>query len=240
MNKTIAVFGVGPGLGTSIARHYAQRGYRVALVARRRAFLQQVADTLAAEGIEAQVFTADFSVPAEVTRAIADIETTLGPIDTLYYGPNAPEVFVPAFSLSIDDVQAKMALFLYGIIAAVNQVLPGMRQRKAGSILVALGGSAAIGLPFMSGPGPAMAAARNYLYSLHGELAGEGIHVGMLTLAAVIKNSSWEAGIQSGAIKMDLPPEFTIPSIDPAELAAMLWNLAQERNSAELIYPPMP
>jgi NAD(P)-dependent dehydrogenase (short-subunit alcohol dehydrogenase family) len=35
MSKTIAVFGVGPGMGRSIARRFGREGFQVALVARK-------------------------------------------------------------------------------------------------------------------------------------------------------------------------------------------------------------
>lgn len=237
MKTWIAILGAGPGLGASLARTYGGKGYGIALVARRAGPLEHLVRDLQAEGIEAASFTADLTDEAAVAAAIARIQSECGEIDTLYYGPNAPEVFAPAFSLGVDDVRSKMDLFLYGLISAVNGVLPAMRARGRGNILVGLGGSAAIGLPFMSGPGPALAAARNYLYSLHGELAREGIYVGMLTLSAVILNSGWHTGLQSGAIRMDLPPGFQIPEVDPAVLAELLWTAASTRETPELIYP---
>ncbi|MEE3627514.1 SDR family NAD(P)-dependent oxidoreductase [Nitrospirillum sp. BR 11752] len=240
MTKSIAILGAGPGLGASLARTYGKQGYAVALVARRAAALEAMVAQLSGEGITAAAFTANLRDPVEVTAAMADIQSRFGDIETLYYGPSAPEVFVPAFSLAPDDVKAKTELFLYGLVAAVQAVLPGMRRAKAGTILVALGGSAAVGLPFMSGPGPALAAARNYLHSLHGELANEGIYVGMLTLSAVIRQSAWHAGLISGDIKIDLPPGFAIPEIEPSDLAQMLWQLAEARQAPELVYPAAP
>lgn len=240
MTKCIAILGAGPGLGVSLARRYGNEGYAAALVARRAEPLAAMAAQLQTEGIPAAAFVADLRDPVQVGAALAAIQSRYGTVDTLYYGPSAPETFVPAFSLAPEQVKAKTELFLYGLVAAVQAVLPDMRERRAGSILVALGGSAAIGLPFMSGPGPALAAARNYLHSLHGEVAAEGVHVGMLTLAAVIRNSAWQSAMASGAIKVDLPPGFQIPEIDPAELAGMLWEMAQACQVSELVYPPHP
>jgi NAD(P)-dependent dehydrogenase (short-subunit alcohol dehydrogenase family) len=42
--RTIAVFGVGPGLGQAVARRYARAGYSVVLVARRREPLEHLAN----------------------------------------------------------------------------------------------------------------------------------------------------------------------------------------------------
>lgn len=238
--KCIAILGAGPGLGRGLARKYGKEGHAVALVARRMEPLQALAEQLAAEGITAKAYTADLRDPQAVAAALADIQGDWGAVDTLYYGPNAPEVFVPAATVSVEAVRDKVELFLYGLVAAVGAVLPGMRARQQGSILVGLGGSAAMGMPFMSGPGPALAGARNYLYSLHGELAPEGIYVGMLTLSAVIQHSGWHTGIQSGAIPLNLPPGFQIPEVSPDALAGMLHSAAQTRQVPELVYPPLP
>ncbi|MCQ4160795.1 SDR family NAD(P)-dependent oxidoreductase [Roseomonas sp. GC11] len=240
MAHCTAILGAGPGLGTALARQYGREGHAVALVARRAGPLAALAARLTEEGITATAFPADLRDPEEVASVLAAIEALHGAIGTLYYGPSLPETFIPAFSLSVATVKEKMELFLYGLIAAVGAVLPGMRARGRGSILAGLGGSAAVGLPFMSGPGPALAAARNYLHALHGELAPEGIHVGMLTLSAVIRGSGWQEGMASGAIRIDLPPGFTIPEVDPEALATMLRQWAETRAAAELIYPPPP
>lgn len=237
MNKCIAILGAGPGLGASLARRYGRDGYSVALVARRAQPLKDLAKELSNENIRAEVFTADLRSEQAVLSAIAQIQSLLGPIDALYYGPNAPESFVPAFTLNVEALKVPTELFLYGMVAAISAVLPSMRARKQGAILVGLGGSAAIGLPFMSGPGPALAAARNYLHSLQGELAAEGVFVGMLILSAVIQNSGWHSGIKSGNIKLDLPPGFQIPEVHPDQLAEMLKSAADQRGPSELVYP---
>lgn len=236
--KCIAILGAGPGLGLALARQYGKDGYAVALVGRRAEALQTQSQQLAAEGVTAQGFPADLRDPAQVSAVVAAILSRYGRIDVLYYGPNAPEAFVPASSLNVDAVKDKVELFLYGLVAAVGGVLPSMRVQQQGAILVGLGGSAAVGLPFVSGPGPALAGARNYLYSLHGELASEGIYVGMLTLSAVIQNSGWQEGIQSGRIPLNLPPGFQIPEVSPDVLAGLLQQAAQDRASPELTYPP--
>jgi len=238
--KCIAILGAGPGLGLALARRYGKDGYAVALVGRRAEVLQAQSRQLGAEGVTAQGFQADLREPAQVSAVVAEILSRFGRIDVLYYGPNAPEAFVPASLLSVDDVKDKVELFLYGLVAAVGAVLPAMQAQQQGAILVGLGGSAAVGLPFMSGPGPALAGARNYLYSLHGELASQGIYVGMLTLSAVIQHSGWQEGIQSGRIPLNLPPGFQIPEVSPDVLAGLLQHAAQARSGPELTYPPAP
>jgi hypothetical protein len=84
------------------------------------------------------------------------------------------------------------------------------------------------GVPNLSGPGPAQAAQRNYLQSLHAELANTGVYVGMLYIGAIIENSAFHASGAGGGWG---------PTVDPVHLADLLWNMHAGRGPAELIYP---
>jgi hypothetical protein len=89
VTKTIAIFGAGSGLGTSVARRFGAQDYRVALVARRLEPLQRLTDTLAAEGIETAPFTADLADEDAAVAVLGAIRERLGRIDVLYYRPSA-------------------------------------------------------------------------------------------------------------------------------------------------------
>jgi NADP-dependent 3-hydroxy acid dehydrogenase YdfG len=71
----------------------------------------------------------------------------------------------------IDRIRARL-----GRIAVVRAVLPEMIDRGDGGILFGQGISGVRPMPGSSGPAPAMAAARNYVHSLHGELAEKGVY----------------------------------------------------------------
>ncbi len=91
-----------------------------------------------------------------------------------------------------------LQVMFLGLVTVVQSVLPEFRRTGEGLILAGFGGSAANPAPFMSGPGPAMAAARNYLFSLKGELARENIHVGMITVTRRHPLQSLPSGAASG------------------------------------------
>jgi short-subunit dehydrogenase len=236
MSKNMIIFGVGTGLGTSIARKFGNEGYSVALVARNRERLETLAAQLAKEGIKAQVFPADLTQSEKIPALVETIKSKMGSIDAIFYGPQPAGGFVHATQLTTEIAREKMDLYFFSLINAVNAVLPEMRKRKDGKILVSFGGSAAVGFPFFSGPGPAVSASRNYLQSLFGELAAEGVFAGMLTITALIKNSESHTAIKSGKVKFDLQ----VPEVDPAELAGMVWDLGQKKSSSEVTFPAAP
>ncbi|WP_317619077.1 hypothetical protein [Dickeya zeae] len=53
-----------------------------------------MAEELQSEGIATAIFTADFLNQAELVATISAIQNQCGRIETLYYGPNAPGLFV--------------------------------------------------------------------------------------------------------------------------------------------------
>jgi NADP-dependent 3-hydroxy acid dehydrogenase YdfG len=233
--KSIAIFGAGPGLGQAVARRYADDGYQVVLVARRREPLERLARGLSAVGSTAHAIPADLSDTDGVPAVAAQIRASVGDLDALYHGPTAGGGR-PAIGLTPPDVRAFMPLALYSLVALAREFLPPMIEQRDGAILLATGASAVRGMPNLSGPGPALAAGRNYLQSLQAELADKGIYVGRLYIGAVIKGSAWHARIE--ADKAAGRPNWARgPIIDPADLADLLWTMHHETKKPEAICP---
>jgi short-subunit dehydrogenase len=234
MAKSIAVFGVGPGLGQAVARRYARDGYDIVLVARRREPLEQLAKDLASGGATVHVISADLSDTASVPALAGQVRTQAGHLDALYYAPTPDTGFVSAASLTPQHAQNFMPLIFYTMVALVREFLPHMLEQGDGAILTAQGGSTVRGLPNMSGPSPAQAAQRNYLQALHAEVAGKGIYVGMLYIGSVIEDSAfhtWTTTSHGGGGR-DWGP-----TVSPDHLADLLWKMHTTRGPAEASYP---
>ncbi|HEY8719210.1 SDR family NAD(P)-dependent oxidoreductase [Pengzhenrongella sp.] len=237
MSKTIAIFGAGTGLGTSVARRFGREGFRVALVGRRTAPLDALVTTLAAEGIEAAAFSADLLETDKIPALVGAITERFGRIDVVEYAPISGSTFTPAAELTADVLEDLISLYLLTPVELVRAVLPQMLERGDGGILIGHGGSAVEGVPFMSGFGPVMAAARNYIYSLHGELADKGIYAGTLTVNAMIERSASHEALTSGALEFELPEGAVRPLVDPDDLADGYWDLFTKRDRVEAILP---
>jgi short-subunit dehydrogenase/RimJ/RimL family protein N-acetyltransferase len=235
MGKSMAVFGAGPGLGQAVARRYAREGYDVVLVARRRQPLELLAEELTGAGTTAHVITADLADTDAVPALAAQVRTKAGDPDALYYAPTPETGFVAAADLTPKRAQEFMPLVFYSLVALVQEFLPHMLGQGSGAILTAQGASTVQGLPNMSGPGPAQAAQRNYLQSLHAEVAGKGVYVGMLYIGAVIENSAFHTQTEK-ARKAGTGRDWG-PAVNPAHLADLLWNMHNSKGEAEAKYP---
>jgi short-subunit dehydrogenase len=236
--KSIAVFGAGPGLGHAVARRYAQAGYDVVLVARRREPLELLARELAETHASAttHVITADLSDTDAIPALAERIRAEVGHLNALYYAPTPEDGFFPAADLTPQRAQAFMPLVFYSMVALVQEFLPRMLEQGDGAILTAQGASTVHGLPNMSGPGPAQAAQRNYLQSLHAEVAGQGVYIGMLYVGAIIEDSAFHSWLQNakatGAETRDWGP-----TVSPVRLADLLWDMHNTKADPEAIYP---
>ena len=117
----------------------------------------------------------------------------------------------------------------------MREFLPHMLEQGDGAILTAQGASTVHGLPNMSGPGPAQAAQRNYLQSLHAEVAARGVYVGMLYVGAIIEDSAFHTWVQTPR-RPGRNPGLGADR-NPAHLADQLRDMHSAKGEPEAIYP---
>jgi hypothetical protein len=84
-----------------------------------------------------------------------------------------------------------------------------------------------------------MAATRNYVHSLHGELADRGVYVGTLTVTAMIAGSAGHEALLSGEFPLEIPDGLEFPVVDPADLAEQYWDMYARRDRVEQVYPAL-
>jgi NADP-dependent 3-hydroxy acid dehydrogenase YdfG len=234
--RTVVVFGAGGGLGQAVARRFGREGYRVALVARDETRLRALAGELAAEGIDAAAFPADLARTAEIPGLIGRIRERFGQIDVIEYAPITTDLFVRAADLDVATARHYVDLYLLTPVAIVREVLPEMLARGDGGILIGQGISAVRPMPNLSGLGPAMAAARNYVLSLNGEIAAQGVYAGVLHIAAMIRGSAGHRVATSGELSVGV--DFSkIPVVEPADLADTMWTMLTKRDRPEEVMP---
>jgi short-subunit dehydrogenase len=233
MTKSIAVIGAGPGLGQAVAHRYAREGYAVAVVARRPEPLDRLVEQLTGDGARAYAIPADLADTGAIPALAERVRATIGDPEVLYYGV-AADGFVPVLELTPERVDELMPLGVHALLALVREFLPAMIAQGEGAVLSAQGASAVQGNPRIAG-GLALAAQRNLLQALHAEVAGQGVYVGGLYIGAAIENTPFHARME--AAKAAGQPVPAIPSVDPAELAELLWSMQHKTRPAEAGYP---
>lgn len=231
MIPAIAVFGAGPGLGQAVARRYASEGWRVVLIARHRDHLDLLAKEI---GESAHVFTADLADTGTVPALARQIRDAVGDLDAIYYGVGVG-AFVSAADLTREHVENCLPVSVYSLLALVHEFLPAMLERGRGAILSAQGASAVRGMPHRSGPGPAIAAQRNYLESLEHEVADRNVYIGRLYIGAAITGSAWHASYEQA--RANGTATYAVAVAEADQLADQLWTMHANAGPAETTYP---
>lgn len=232
--KTLAIFGAGSGLGASLATRFGREGYRVALVARRAGPLDERVAALKAAGVEADGFPADLTRLDAIPVLVRTIEERLGGIDVAIYMPVTPDVgFIPALQLDAAGMRPLAELFMFAPIELAHALLPGLTAR-GGAFVYGNGMSSVVTMPGLSGVGPAMAAARNFVFTLHAEAKEQGVYAGAVTIGALIEGSAGHAAMTASG----KPIHF--PIIQPASIADEVWELVTKRDRIEALLPPLP
>ena len=161
------VTGGGRGIGAGIARELAGAGARVAVAARTREQVEEVAQEIV--GVPLEV---DVTDRAAVERMVVDAERELGPIDLLAANAGIGGPDGPTWEVDPDDWWRVLEVNVLGVHLSCRAVIPGMLDRGDGRIVIT--GSGAAYLPgARSTPYPSSkAAVCRYGETLANELAG--------------------------------------------------------------------
>lgn len=210
---TIAIVGAGTGLGAAVARRFGSEGFAVGLISRNQERADGLATQLASDGVQARGFAADVRDPQSLARALESVTETLGPIEVLQYSPLPQKDFMrPVMETTPADLIGPVEFSIYGPVAAVHQVVPGMRflGENRGTILFVNGGTALVPRAHLTGTSVAFAGQAAYAQLLHETLGEEGIHVAQLVIGGAIVAGDKDK--------------------DPEKLAEVLWDLHAKRD----------
>jgi 3-oxoacyl-[acyl-carrier protein] reductase len=156
-DKVALVTGSSRGIGAAIARLFAQHGAKVAVHGRDTAALAAVQADIERAGGTAMPVVADITRFTEIEAMRHEIEREFGPIDILV--ANAGGSFTmpgPLEQTSEEGWHASLDGNLTATFLTIKSILPGMKERKAGSIITL--SSAAARRPHPQSPIPYAAA----------------------------------------------------------------------------------
>jgi NADP-dependent 3-hydroxy acid dehydrogenase YdfG len=126
------VTGASSGIGAATARALAGEGAAVALVARRRDRLEELAAGIRADGGTALVVTADITDRQQAADAVESVITDLGRLDTVVNNAGLMHVG-PAAEASLDDWDAMLEINVRGLLHLTRAALPHLVRAAADS-----------------------------------------------------------------------------------------------------------
>lgn len=135
MIKNAVVTGAGSGVGQAVALALIQQGWRVAIVGRRPATLQETVNLAGANKDQLTAFACDIGNSDAVEKLGREILAQFGSVEVLVNaaGTNAPKRALEV--LSLEDYRGMMDTNLNGAYYITQAFLPAMRAQKSGTIV---------------------------------------------------------------------------------------------------------
>lgn len=220
----VFITGASSGLGQALAAHYAQKGWRLALVARRLEVMQQWRQALNLSEEVCRLYAADVSRPERI-RAVAE---------QCLAEQGLPDVVIASAGISWgvdtaewEDLEGMQRIWQtnnLGMAASFIPFIKPMRQRGSGTLVGIASVAGVRGLPGHAGYCASKAAAIAYCESLRGDLRGSGVAV---------------VTISPGFIRTPMTADnpFPMPFLTDAQVFAARAFEAIERQRSYVVIP---
>jgi 3-dehydrosphinganine reductase len=181
-DQHVLITGGSTGIGLAMALQAALAGARISLVARDIGKLEAARKTIRAAVpavTDVVVVSADVAVQSQILAALAAAEKVHGPIDVLVTsaGVARPGYFE---EVPIEVFERTMAVNYFGSLYPVKAVVPAMKQRGRGAIVLISSGAGLYGFFGYTPYSPSKFALRGFAEALRAELQDTGVHLSIV------------------------------------------------------------
>ena len=177
--ELVLITGASSGLGEATALYLAAKGYRVIGTSRSAGRLASLENEAAARDISVVGAELDINSDPEVASAIPKLVDEHGPVDVLVnnagYG-----LWGPTQAVSMSELKAQFETNFFGAFRMIKAVLPGMVERKRGTIVNVSSVLGRLGTPFNGAYSASKFALEGLSESLRVELWPLGVRVALI------------------------------------------------------------
>ena len=217
--KKIWITGASSGIGKSLAEKFALEGWKVAVSARRKEILDEMAN-------DKNIFSypLDVTNQEQISDVFSKIINDFGNLDLCVFSSGT---YDPKLEQEINIKQNKfvMETNFFGVLYCIKSVEKYFKDKKDGHIAIVSSVAAYRGLPNSSGYGPSKAALTNLTESLYFDFKKYNVRISL---------------VSPGFIKTPLTDknEFPMPFIKSPEFAAeKMFNGLTKSKDFEIHFP---
>ena len=215
-DQVVLITGASSGIGREAALTFARQGAAVALAARRRAQLEEVAATITATGGRALVVPTDVTDLKAARAAVAKVRRKWDRLDILVNNAGILKA-APVEQLTAADFEAMLRVNVFGALFMMQAVLPGMREHKRGTIINVASLAGRRGITPLGGYCATKFALVALSEALRTELDTSEIHVGLVMPGVVdtpmAHGFNEDAVLPSWPSALNMPPEWVVAAI---------------------------
>ena len=132
--KTAIITGGAGGIGQAAARQFTAEGARVVLVDREEAALQSIVGSIGED--KASYVVADVTQPEQAQGYVRAAVERWGGVDILLANAGIEGAVSPITDYAIDTFDQVLAVNVRGVWLGLKYVIPAMRERGTGSIVI--------------------------------------------------------------------------------------------------------
>lgn len=175
--KRALVTGGTRGIGAAIAVDLARGGADVALNGRNADVEAEATRTAIADlGRRAELVVADLADPEQAARCVAETEAKLGPLDILVHSAGGP-AWGRIEDVSPEQWRSAFDIHVHAAYHLCRDVLPGMRARREGAILLISSVAGLRGCPGAIAYGTVKGAVLQFTRMLARDVADDNVRV---------------------------------------------------------------
>ena len=219
MEKKIWITGASSGIGRAVAEKFAKEGWKVAISARRKEILDEMA-----KNPNIFSFPLDVTQEDQVNEVFSKIMENFKYLDICFF---CSGTYNPKYEQKIDakKIKSTMDTNFLGTVHCVKSVESFFKNKKSGQISIVSSVAGYRGLPNSSGYGPSKAALTNFAESIYFDFKKYNVKISV---------------ISPGFIKTPLTDknEFKMPFLKSTEFAAeKIYEGLTNSKSFEIDFP---
>jgi len=215
-DQVVLVTGASSGIGRETALTFARQGAAVALAARRRAQLEEVAAAVTGEGGRALVVPTDVTNLKAARAAVAKVLRKWGRLDILINNAGVLRP-APVEQLAETDFEAMLRVNVFGALFMMQAVLPAMRHERRGTIINIASLAGRRGITPLGGYCATKFALVGLTEALRTELDTTDIHVGLVMPGVVdtpmVEGFNESHTLQEWPAALNMPPDWVVAAI---------------------------
>ena len=228
----VLITGSNRGIGRETARHFARAGAQVAINGRDAGRLESVRAELSEAGYSVISIAGDISDPEQSATIVETAVSRLGGLDVLVN--NAALAMRGRFEdLAAPVVDRILRVNVSGSVMTTVHALPALRESR-GSVIFVSSLAGLWGFPLISVYSASKMALTAIAQSLRSELAGTGVHVGVLHVG-VTQHDADKAILATDGAPYPLAPR---PRADTqAHVARVVFGMVRRRQKRRILTP---
>ncbi|MDR0252548.1 MAG: SDR family oxidoreductase [Brucellaceae bacterium] len=212
-DKVAIITGASSGIGRAAALMFSAEGASLVLNARGDAALQEVAQTIRAQGGQVETVTGDVSLPETHEALVETAVRTYGGLDIAFNNAAMIGVMKPLAEIELAEWNETLSSALTSAFLGARSQIPALLRRGGGSVIFTSSFvGIASGLPTMGAYAAAKAGLTGLVKGITADYAAQGIRANALiaggtdtAMAGDEQQKQWAAGLH--AMKRIAQPE---------------------------------